>query len=41
MATHDPVLSEFDLPDAQVALPRRMTEEEFVAWCDEDVRGAP
>jgi Uma2 family endonuclease len=38
MTTHDPALSEFDLPDAEVLLPQRMTEEEFVAWCDEDTR---
>jgi len=38
MATRDPALSNVDLPDAEVVLPRRMTEEEFVAWCDEDTR---
>ena len=38
MAMHDPALSEFAPADAEVVLPRRMTEEEFVAWCDEDTR---
>jgi Uma2 family endonuclease len=38
MATHDPALSQFDRPDTEIVLPRRMTEEEFVAWCDEDTR---
>jgi Uma2 family endonuclease len=38
MAVHDPALSEFAPPDTEVVLPRRMTEEEFVAWCDEDTR---
>jgi Uma2 family endonuclease len=38
MAIHDPALSEFDPLDAEVVLPQRMTEEEFVAWCDEDTR---
>ncbi len=38
MAIHDSTLGDFDAPDAEVVLPRRMTEEEFVAWCDEDTR---
>lgn len=38
MATHDPALNQSAVPDADVVLPLRMTEEEFVAWCDEDTR---
>lgn len=38
MATYDPALSESAVPDTDVVLPLRMTEEEFVAWCDEDTR---
>jgi len=38
MATHDPALNPSAVPDTDVVLPLRMTEEEFVAWCDEDTR---
>lgn len=32
------VIEQFAVPEIQVAPRRRMTEEEFVAWCDEDVK---
>jgi Uma2 family endonuclease len=38
MAIDDAAIGDFDLPDTEVVLPHRMTEEEFVAWCDEDTR---
>jgi Uma2 family endonuclease len=38
MTTHDPALGDCEPCDAGVVLARRMTEEEFVAWCDEDIR---
>jgi Uma2 family endonuclease len=38
MATYNPAIDDFDAPVAEVVLPQRMTEEEFVAWCDEDTR---
>lgn len=45
MATHDPLTDVGRAPgfglaacDAPVVPPGRMTEDEFVAWCDEDVK---
>ncbi len=38
MTVHDSALGDFDSPETEVVSPRRMTEEEFVAWCDEDTR---
>lgn len=38
MTTHDPALGEVDRPDGGAVLGRRMTEEEFLAWCDQDTR---
>jgi Uma2 family endonuclease len=38
MAAQDLARGEFPSPDPQVVVPGRMTEEEFVAWCDEDTR---
>lgn len=38
MAIDDAAIGDLDLPDTEMVLSRRMTEEEFVAWCDEDTR---
>ena len=38
MATHNPSLTDFNRHDVPLVVPQRMTEEEFVAWCDEDTR---
>ena len=38
MASQDQSLEEARLSDFALAPPGRMTEEEFVAWCDEDTR---
>ena len=38
MATQNRLLNDRSLADAELLPPRRMTEEEFVAWADEDTR---